>query len=125
VDTDLALGHNRHLRMRQHGQLMTSMPTILRHLGRRPLCNGLAHRAPRGRLFVFPLCYRCCGLIIGALLGALIVREGSQRLSLAVLLAIPAFVDGVAQKISKIESTNFRRLLTGILLGLGLHYSQP
>lgn len=39
---------------------------------------------------------------------------------LLALLLLPLVVDGAVQKLSSYESTNIRRLITGILFGYGL-----
>lgn len=40
---------------------------------------------------------------------------------LSALLLFPCLIDGFAQNIFGIESTNIRRAVTGILLGLGIN----
>ena len=54
----------------------------------------------RGRQF--PLCARCTGQLAG-------------------LLLLPMIADGTVQLLTRYESTNLRRLVTGTLFGLGLY----
>lgn len=96
----------------------------LRRIGKAPLCNGCADRAPRLGSFVFVLCYRCTGLVVGYAGGllALTVAPETLRLDPAVLamalIALP--LDALAQRYTKYHSTNVRRLLTGLAFGMVL-----
>ncbi len=92
--------------------------------GKEPLCNGARDRAPLLGDFVFPLCWRCCGLIGGSLLGYFIPFsniEAVARIRLGFLFLIPLVLDSLLQKVSVFESTNSRRVISGILFGVGLH----
>ena len=92
--------------------------------GKEPLCNRARDRAPLLGAFVFPLCWRCCGLIGGSLLGYFIPFSNIEtvaRVRLGFLLLIPLVLDSLLQKLSGFESTNFRRVISGILFGVGLH----
>ena len=46
--------------------------------------------------------------------------HGALPLLLSFVLALPAYIDGIRQYEYKIESTNTRRVMTGILLGIAL-----
>lgn len=101
------------------------MNTILRDFGHVPLCN---HRADRGIFigsFCLPLCARCTGIVCGAAGGMLGMWLLQIHMSLKMLLLagiflmIPTAIDGIRQYRFGIESTNRRRLLTGILCGVG------
>jgi uncharacterized membrane protein len=72
--------------------------------------------------FQFPVCARCTGLGIGQLSG-LIISFAFLKSNIAFLL-VPAIlsililgVDGIGQYYQKWESTNLRRLVTGLLCG--------
>lgn len=97
--------------------------------GREPLCN---HRADRGLYvgsFCLPLCARCTGILTGAV-GASIVHWVLARL--CGLSAVPAYVlvpglvmiaptgiDGFVEYLFGVESNNRRRMITGLLAGVG------
>ncbi len=92
--------------------------------GIEPLCNKVKDRAPILGSFVFPLCWRCCGLIGGSLSGYLIDLSNIGaiiKIGLGFSLLIPLVLDSLLQKILGVESTNFRRVVSGILFGIGLH----
>ena len=89
----------------------------IKYFGKKPLCNMQKCRAPRFKNFVFPLCYRCTGLIIGT--GLCYFLKTTILTSL--LLSIPFMIDIILQYLKIKESTNFRRFFTGILFGLSLN----
>ncbi len=92
--------------------------------GMEPLCNKIKDRAPILGSFVFPLCWRCCGLLGGSLLGYWVgfSNIGAPiKIGLGCSLLIPLVLDSLLQKILEFESTNFRRVISGILFGIGLH----
>lgn len=96
----------------------------LRRFGKAPLCNGCAERAPRFGGFVFVLCYRCSGLVLGFAGGAL-VRQFAPGLPAIdpVLLAIALIalpLDALAQRHTRYRSTNTRRMVTGLAFGASL-----
>lgn len=93
----------------------------LRQLGKAPLCNACAERAPRFGGFVFVLCYRCSGLILG-FAGGMLVRQFAPGLPAInpVLLAIALIalpLDALSQRYTRYRSTNTRRMLTGLAFG--------
>jgi len=65
-----------------------------------------------------PLCTRCTALIAGVVVGYL--SELSLSLPAGVLLASPAVLDGALHHLGEVQSTNLRRVLTGIPGGMGL-----
>jgi uncharacterized membrane protein len=91
-------------------------------LGRHPLCRPQGS-GPRIGGFVGPLCWRCSGVLAGAVaaetawrlaageapLGPLVIASG--------LLALPAVADVAAQEISSYTSNPRTRFSTGVLLG--------
>lgn len=67
----------------------------------------------------FPICARCTGELIGILGGIpIIFAYGYAGLPLMALLMAPMVADGLIQLLTSYESTNLRRLLTGILFGI-------
>lgn len=76
------------------------------------------------------ICSRCTGILLGTCLFAAtwslgVVTELSSVTLPIVLtcLSLPAAVDFNAQLISRIESTNRRRLITGAMFGFAVSYS--
>lgn len=94
-----------------------------------PLCNKNRERAPKIFSFVFPLCYRCIGLIAGGLLGTFLynnkVLNYKNDILFILVLSLPFLLDIAAQRIFKKESTNVKRFLTGILFGVALANFRP
>jgi uncharacterized membrane protein len=72
----------------------------------------------------FYLCARCSGAFIGSFAGAWVLAIAwpgtSFPLGFALCLALPLVVDWTIQTLGFCESTNRRRLVTGILAGLGI-----
>lgn len=68
----------------------------------------------------FPVCARCTGELIGIAAGIACCFIGTLPAWLLALLLIPLIVDGTVQSLTGYESTNFRRLISGILFGFGL-----
>ena len=69
----------------------------------------------------FPICARCTGELVGMISGILIaVIWGYPTFYIVILLMLPLVFDGTLQKLTSYESTNMRRLFTGILFGIAL-----
>lgn len=87
----------------------------------------MCHRLPERSFFIrgkqFPLCARCTGIFIGYIVGILYAFTfGSLKLLFALLLLIPLIIDGMVQFRTNYVSTNIRRLITGILAGIGTDF---
>lgn len=68
-----------------------------------------------------PLCARCTGLLIGeVILAPLYIILLPQIWWVSLLLILPLAVDGIGQYLGFWISDNIRRLLTGLLGGIGL-----
>lgn len=102
---------------------------IIHKIGKEPLCNGKAERAPHifGKCFI--LCWRCTSLICSMLLcsclsccfqGTMYIELEMHGVIYAGILVIPTLVDGVLQYAFHIESTNVRRTVFGGISGIGL-----
>jgi len=91
--------------------------------GRRPLCSLDADRAPAFAGFVFPLCYRCTGLCVGATLGVLVAWHSCPSVPapavIALMVGMPC--DVVTQGLGLRRSNNWLRLTTGLMFGAGLN----
>lgn len=112
----------------------------LKELGKVPLCN---HRADRGIYihgFCLPLCARCTGLLLGSIAGTAAEKVSLQyykkrhgksatgeaflmkpqiKLAVGTVFLVPTAIDGLVEYAAEKESTNHRRLTTGLLGGLG------
>ena len=68
----------------------------------------------------FPICSRCTGELIGILLCAITGFFWLPGTLASFILLLPLLADGCIQLKTAYESTNFRRIITGILFGYGL-----
>ena len=88
-------------------------------------CSLLCHQRRDRSFFIgayqFPLCARCTGVVLGFMLALSCLIFG-LRLSniIPICLMSIMFIDWLLQSIEVRESTNKRRLITGILGGFGL-----
>ena len=84
--------------------------------------NCGCHQMPERSFFVgkyqFPLCARCTGIAIGHIFAILVSLSHSVPPAGA-LCMIPLVLDGTIQKLTRYESTNSKRVVTGILYGFG------
>ena len=84
------------------------------------VCHRLPERSFFYRGHQFPLCARCTGILFGYLLAILFwIFFDPIPLLFAAVLLVPLTLDGVFQYLNYWESTNLRRLMTGILAGFG------
>ena len=92
------------------------------NIGKIPLCNGLASRAPHFFGICFPLCYRCLFIVLGCFITLIICYRKKVKISLWIILlcVIPMIFDGGIQTFFGIISTNVRRSITGGLFGFGI-----
>lgn len=85
-------------------------------------CHRRVDRSFQIRGRHFPVCARCTGLYLG-LIGSCafaVSHRSMMSIGFACLLALPTTIDGTGQAMGAWESTNLRRLWTGILGGLAL-----
>lgn len=82
------------------------------------------HQKPRRSFFVnkcqFPVCARCTGVIIGYMLAVTAFGFFMTSLPVCILLCLIMFLDWFVQYLKICDSTNIRRLITGIMGGYGL-----
>ena len=69
--------------------------------------------------YQFPLCARCTGILAGHVIG-MVVSLFRDVSFLSLIGTIPLMIDGTVQQLTSYESTNDRRLFTGILYGFGM-----
>lgn len=65
----------------------------------------------------FPVCARCTGELIGMLIAAATAWIGHPPLWMLLLMLLPLVADGFTQLLTRYESNNRRRLITGLLFG--------
>ncbi len=105
-------------------------PPILEHpraLRSRPAawigCHGNPDRCLAVGGWRSPICARCLGLLAGYPLAiAALFAFGppsQERATIGALLLVPAALDGGIQALSGYRSTSARRLVTGVLAGVG------
>lgn len=87
----------------------------------------MCHQRPDRSFFIrgkqFPLCARCTGILIGYFLGIFTaICTGCSNYCFYLILLLPMVIDGVLQLKFKKESNNIRRVITGILGGIGIIY---
>ncbi len=87
------------------------------------MCHQRPERSFHFKGKQFPLCARCTGILIGYFLGiAIAIITRCENYLWYLLLLVPATVDGGIQQFFKIASNNKRRLITGIMAGIGIIY---
>ena len=87
------------------------------------LCHQIPERSFFFRGHQFPICARCTGILLGYIIGGLIaLRYQHIPLEILILLLVPLGIDGCAQYLGFWESTNRRRLFTGILAGIATDF---
>ena len=91
----------------------------LTFIGKIPLCNGIARRAPHIFGFCFPLCYRCTAIFIAffLILRVCYKRKYECPYWICALGLIPIWIDGGIQTFMGIETTNMARVITGGFFG--------
>ena len=93
------------------------------------ITNLICHRKPERSFHIkghqFPVCARCTGFYITLILYFtytyyFYVDYNPYLLTFAILILIPATIDGLTQLLEYRESNNTLRFITGLLGGLGL-----
>ena len=89
----------------------------------------ICHRIPERSFFFrghqFPVCARCTGFYITLFMYFVYayffyINYNIYLISLAILLLLPSFLDGITQLFGLRESNNVLRLITGLMGGIGL-----
>jgi len=83
-------------------------------------CHQMPERSFFWKEYQFPVCARCFGMLIGYLLGVLIFIFYRLPIVIAIVFCLITFIDWFIQYLGILESTNWRRLITGILGGIGV-----
>ena len=83
-------------------------------------CHQIYERSFTFRGYQFPVCARCTGIFIGHVVAIfLCIMKVRISLEICALLILIMACDGFLQLFKIKESTNIRRLVTGILAGVG------
>jgi uncharacterized membrane protein len=102
-------------------ELRLSFLNLLQALGECSGCHQSPERSFRIGWYTFPVCARCTGAFFGQLSAVILLLFGiiCPPLTALGLLALMG-ADWLVQRIGLLESTNVRRLLTGLCGGFGL-----
>ena len=100
----------------------------MKYFGKVPLCNRTASRGFFIKGFCFPLCCRCTSIILSMLIFYLLLVKININIDnffilyliFSFILMIPTAADYMHQYFTRKESTNIRRVITGIFSGLGI-----
>lgn len=86
-------------------------------------CHQMPERSLYFRGKQLPICARCTGILLGYLAGIFFAfMFGKLPIPATILCFIPLIIDGGGQLIGKWESSNLRRLITGLLAGAGTDF---
>lgn len=91
-------------------------------IGAKMGCHQRADRSFYFKNYQFPLCARCTGIMAGTIFTYLYGRKLRIPIWLCCLFIAVMSVDGMIQYLKVMESTNIRRLFTGIMAGIGATY---
>ena len=80
-------------------------------------CHCKEDRSFHIKGYRFPVCARCTGELLGIVLSLFTLGIYQPDASLLFVLTLPLLFDGSMQLLTEYQSTNFRRLLTGIPFG--------
>lgn len=89
------------------------------------ICHRIPERTFKIKGHYFPVCSRCTGFYIGVFsyfvwVYFVYVEYTVYLISIAIIMLIPAFLDGFTQLIGRRVSNNGLRFLTGLIGGVGL-----
>lgn len=102
-------------------ELRLSFLNLLQQLGERSGCHQMPERSFKIGWYTFPVCSRCTGIFFGQLSAVICLIAGvicPPYIALGLLAVMGA--DWLIQRIGLKESTNIRRLITGLCGGFGL-----
>ena len=91
----------------------------LMEIGDRLGCHQMPERSFFIKGYQFPVCARCTGVIISSVLAVLLFFKKKLPISLCIALSSVMLIDWGIQYLEIKESTNIRRLVTGLIGGFG------
>ena len=83
-------------------------------------CHCMESRSFHYKGKKFPICARCFGELMGIVFGILTFAFFSVSGWVALILMLPMLFDGFLQSLTKYESNNIKRCITGFLFGYGI-----
>lgn len=89
-------------------------------IGAKADCHQRADRSFFYKKYQFPICARCTGLIIGYIAAIASIPFYLVDFRIGVLCCSIMFLDWFIQFLKILESTNIRRLITGVVGGFGI-----
>ena len=89
------------------------------NIGHRMGCHQMAERSFFYKGYQFPVCARCTGVIIASLAAIILFFIYRISIKMAVLFSGIMFLDWFIQYLGIKDSTNIRRLVTGLIGGYG------
>jgi uncharacterized membrane protein len=102
-------------------KLRETVLDLLQDIGDRSGCHQMPERSFKIGSYVFPVCARCTGVFFGQLAAVILALFGVIcPYYIALCLLGVMGLDWLIQRVGLRESTNARRLVTGILGGFGL-----
>ena len=105
--------------------LVAALPSPWTDAARLPfrlICHGIPERSFTIAGHLLPVCGRCIGIYLGAVVSAsiaLAVRARRGSIALGVVLMLPMALDGFAQAIGIWTSGNGPRFITGLVFAIG------
>ena len=91
----------------------------LMELGHMCGCHQLPERSFSIMRYQLPLCARCTGIVLGQLAALFLPALRRAPVKVGAALLLPMAIDGGTQFLGLQESNNRRRLITGLLGGVG------
>lgn len=104
----------------RHHFLFQSIYPRLMKLGKLSGCHQRPDRSFFANGLQFPVCARCTGVLIGYLVTVPAVIMFDVKICHCVVFALIMLTDWLIQRIGVAESTNIRRLVSGIFGGVGI-----
>ncbi len=92
---------------------------FLMKIGDKLGCHQMPERSFFYKGYQFPVCARCTGVIISAVLALIVFRRKKIPLKTCFLLSSVMLIDWMVQYLEIQESNNKRRLVTGLIGGFG------
>ena len=91
----------------------------LMELGEMLGCHQMPERSFFINGFQFPVCARCTGVIISAIIATIVFFKKKLPVGLCIAMSSVMLLDWGIQYLEIKESTNTRRLITGLIGGFG------
>lgn len=88
-------------------------------IGERLGCHQMPERSFFYKGFQFPVCARCTGVILSSIAAFFVFLKKKLSISICLLMSGIMFIDWFLQHRGILESTNRRRLITGLIGGFG------